>query len=427
MSPYVKNFEEEISKWDEKLQEMRIIFDIWIDVQRRWVYLEGIFFGSADIKTQLPQEFSRFKTIDADFIQLMKVVSVKPLTQEVYGIPNLQKTLQRLSDMLNKIQKALGDYLETQRSNFARFYFVGDEDLLEIIGNAKDITNIQRHFTKMFAGISTLKSPDGNVLEGMFSREGEYVNFVSKLAMSDDATIYQRLTKIEGMMQNSLANELQKAVEALEIIDDFSQESDPYAKTSSTGQMTFLGWIESFPAQIVLTAMQISWAQRVEDSIKKSKREMTTTEELIGKYLVLLAERVLTDLPKDVRQKYEQLITDLVHQRDTTRHLIDKKVQSIEDFSWLYHMRYYWNEKEKEAVKKVRILMANAFFYYGFEYLGVGEKLVQTPLTDRCYLTLTQALHFRLGGNPFGPAGTGKTESVKALGCQLGRFVLVFN
>ena len=71
--------------------------------------------------------------------------------------------------------------------------------------------------------------------------------------------------------------------------------------------------------------------------------------------------------------------------------------------------------------------MANAKFHYGFEYLGVQDKLVQTPLTDRCYLTMTQALEARLGGSPFGPAGTGKTESVKALGHQMGRFVLVFN
>lgn len=64
---------------------------------------------------------------------------------------------------------------------------------------------------------------------------------------------------------------------------------------------------------------------------------------------------------------------------------------------------------------------------YSFEYFGQAEKLVQTPLTDKCYFTLTHALSQKLGGAPFGPAGTGKTESVKMLGMNLGRFVLVFN
>ena len=54
--------------------------------------------------------------------------------------------------MLEKIQKALGEYLETQRQAFPRFYFVGDGDLLEIIGNAKEVTRIMKHFRKMFAG-----------------------------------------------------------------------------------------------------------------------------------------------------------------------------------------------------------------------------------------------------------------------------------
>lgn len=97
-----------------------------------------------------------------------------------------------------------------------------------------------------------------------------------------------------------------------------------------------------------------------------------------------------------------QQITELVHQRDMTRILVNNKITSPKSFEWLSQMRFYFNSKVTDVLQQLSIHMANAQFTYSFEYLGVQDKLVQTPLTDRCYLTMTQALEERLGGSPFG-------------------------
>ncbi|KDO30766.1 hypothetical protein SPRG_04667 [Saprolegnia parasitica CBS 223.65] len=391
-SPYYRVFAESAENWEEKLTRVRSIFDFWIDVQRRWVYLEGIFFGSADIKQQLPKEYARFQSVDNEFVSTMKRVTHKPLILEVSSIPNLLHTLERQQDMMGSIQRALGEYLERQRAAFPRFYFVGDEDLLEMIGNSKEPKQIQRHLNKMFAGVAALEMNDAGAIIGLVSKEGEVVRLKTPVLPSEDTRINVWLANVEKQMRSTLASLLEEAL-------------------ATTGD--YLAWVQ--------------WTEQIEAVLRSRSNDFSAVVTAVEGLLQLLSERVLSDLAQDVRKKYEQLITELVHQRDVTRRLNKAQLTGSDDFRWLYHMRHYMYPNEVDPLKKLRICVANASFSYGFEYLGVGERLVHTPLTERCYLTLTQALDFGMGGNPFGPAGTGKTESVKMLGMQLGRFVLVFN
>lgn len=424
LSPYYKVFEEEALTWEEKLNRINALFDVWIDVQRRWVYLEGIFSGSADIKVLLPVETSRFQSISSEFLGLMKKVTKSPMVMDVLNIPGVQRSLERLADLLGKIQKALGEYLERERTSFPRFYFVGDEDLLEIIGNSKNVARLQKHFKKMFAGVAAiLLNEDNTVITGIASREGEEIHFSDPVSTVDHPKINEWLSLVEGQMRLTLASSLAQAVQ------DIKQFKD-----GDIDRQAYMHWCDKYQAQIVVLAAQISWSEDVEAALHQisaaGDQKFTPLERVLSQVettLNVLADSVLQEQPPLRRRKLEHLINEFVHKRTVTRRLIASRISSPKAFEWLCEMRFYFDPRQTEVLQQLTIHMANAKFFYGFEYLGVQDRLVQTPLTDRCYLTMTQALEARLGGSPFGPAGTGKTESVKALGHQLGRFVLVFN
>ena len=362
------------------------------------MYLEGIFSGSADIKHLLPVESARFQNINTEFLAVMKKVYKSPFVIDVMNIQGIQKSLERLADLLNKIQKALGEYLERERASFPRFYFVGDEDLLEIIGNSKEILRIMKHLKKMFAGISTIMLDDDlTQIQGMASREGEEVRFKTPILLKDYPKINDWLSKLEAEMRVSLAELLCDAVGELQSF---------YGSTTPLPKDQFMAWLEKYPAQLVTLAIQVAWTASVESALESSQ-SLEGPLDTVRQGLDLLADVVLTELTPVTRRKCEHLITELVHQRDVTRQLIQQNVSDNRAFTWLYQMRFYLNRSVDNPLERLAIRVADASFPYGWEYLGVPDRLVQTPLTDRCYLTLTQALDNQLGGSPFGPAGTG--------------------
>lgn len=123
-----------------------------------------------------------------------------------------------------------------------------------------------------------------------------------------------------------------------------------------------------------------------------------------------------TDLNKLQRIAMGALIVIDVHAKEVINRMIKAKVDNINDFDWTCQLRYYWEENPDDSSENdYYARQTNTRFRYGYEYLGNGPRLVITPLTDKCYMTLTGALHLQMGGAPAGPAGTGKTETTKDL------------
>ena len=132
--------------------------------------------------------------------------------------------------------------------------------------------------------------------------------------------------------------------------------------------------------------MEIILKTKVEEVLSKSSKTEEGMQKVLNaveNMLKILADLVLQEQPPLRRKKIENLISEYVHKRSVLRVLIKNKIDNNKDFEWLKNLRFYFDPKQPDVLKQLSIHMANAKFQYGFEYLGVQEKLVQTPLNDR--------------------------------------------
>jgi dynein heavy chain 2 len=393
-SPYYKNFIDRAAVWEQKLSETDDYLRQLNGIQRKWVYLEPIFSRGA-----LPSEQPRFGRINDDFRSIMSSIAKDPRVVSITSYPGIRNTLVTLADQLDRCQKALNEFLEEKRSKFARFYFIGDDDLLEILGQSKNPEVIQAHLKKLFAGVhSVIFNEDCTKLVAMKSLHGEIVNLKNPVAITNDVEVWLDLFTKE--MKSSLQNLLLESLEDSNVL--------------------------KYPCQVVCLTEYLHFTANVERELKSGtglaklqsnlRSQLETYTNFDYSRIEDKNDRITTEM------KLKSLILDIIHFIDVIDQLQRSNCKSIEDWEWQKQVRFYLNGSRQCIIR-----MHDAEFHYTYEYQGIPAKLVHTPLTDKCYLTLTQAMSSGFGGNPFGPAGTGKTESVKALGVLFGRQVLVFN
>nr|CAH7757603.1 unnamed protein product [Callosobruchus chinensis] len=357
----------------------------------------------------------------------MRRTAKMPLAMEAALHPGMLETLQRNNNLLEQIMKCLESYLETKRVAFPRFYFLSNDELLDILAQTRNPHAVQPHLRKCFDAIAKIefgvKVPEEGEEEqlkgvetvilttdiiAMISPEGERVPLGKGLKARGNVEDW--LGKVEESMFLSLRRLMKLSL-------------SHYMSVSRTE------WVVCHANQIILTVSQIMWARGVheildgQDSPGQIYKKMEQYEKKCIKDLNDLAALIRTDLKPVTRKVLIALITIDVHARDTVQNIVSSKISDSQSFEWLKVLRYYWQDSIDDCVAK----MSSAWYVYGYEYLGAAGVLVITPLTDRCYLCLMGALQLDLGGAPAGPAGTGKTETTKDLAKALAIQCVVFN
>ncbi|KAI4543842.1 hypothetical protein MG293_006636 [Ovis ammon polii] len=309
-----------------------------------------------------------FETLEHNQVQLQTLLQSKYVEYFIEQVISWQ-------NKLNIADSVIFTWIEVQCTwSHLESIFACSEDIrIQLVKDAQRFDRVDaefkvtRHLSKLFDSIADLRFEDDQYVSA-HRAVGMYSKDKEYVPFPAGCEcighVETWLLQLERTMQDTVRHSI---TEAVAVYEDRPREL----------------WIFDFPAQVALTSSQIWWTTDV--GIAFSRLE----------------------------EGYETALKDF-HK---------KQVVTPQAFAWLSQLRHRWEDTQKHCLVNI----CDAQFQYFYEYLGNSPRLVITPLTDRCYITLTQSLHLTMSGAPAGPAGTGKTETTKDLGRALGMMVYVFN
>ncbi|KAH8058729.1 hypothetical protein JL722_5961 [Aureococcus anophagefferens] len=398
-SRYIAQFEKEVASWQVALVTISDVYTTINEIQRTWSYLEPLFIHSDEVKRELPVDAERFAGID---------VEIKDVLTSAWEVKNIKEAC-NVDGLLSRLEGELGglDLFP------ARYYFTSEADLLDILSNGSQPEKVMIHTSKIYLSTKTLRLDPENrtasnrpMAVGWVADVGkEYTPFEPAVPLEGKVEIYMQT--VLDAMKSTLFQNLKRSV-----IRYAQMERKHWVMAKDED-----GARPADPAQIILLTLAINYVQEVEESFEKIE---AGNEAALAEYNVLQIDQLgdlvrLTqgDLDGENRTRIMVCITMDAHGRDIVQKLVRERVNVVSAFQWQSQLKHKFRvppsyashigrdpHLRSESGQRAEIAICDAILPYDYEYLGNGPRLVITPLTDRIYVTATQALNLKMGCAP---------------------------
>eukprot|EP01063_Lacrimia_lanifica_P022021 TRINITY_DN29731_c0_g1_i1.p1 TRINITY_DN29731_c0_g1~~TRINITY_DN29731_c0_g1_i1.p1 ORF type:complete len:4486 (+),score=1517.19 TRINITY_DN29731_c0_g1_i1:1-13458(+) len=446
------------SEWQVKVRRIGTALEEWLVCQKHWVHLDQVF-SQHDVCRLWPKSAFAFSLLDRDFMTRIQEVARCPLVYRSVHVSDALADLEGMLTGLESLLASLASSLDEMRRGFPKFYVLADTDLLDLISHAGRPADVVRHLPKIFENVHFLQVRNGCVT-AVESAEGETLLLSKPLRTKQEGDRW--IDRLEAGIQGTLRKVVAKCIDALARVSPFQESPTPHATGSEYYQTLLDG---RTPLQASLCATEVLWCHSVEavlapmvatpaaEALGHAPRGLFTASpltphltpfesnaavggaapapaggldgllahclEVLDRHTALVVER----LGKVQRKVISTLITCEVHHRDILRALAEAKVDAVGDFAWQRQLRMYCDAE----TRLLHLRQMGHSYAYCYEYVGAVGRLVVTPLTDRIFLTIAIALSHSMGVAPAGPAGTGKTETIKDLARAVAIQCIVYN
>lgn len=317
-SRHVGPIKPRVIEWQKSLDLFSETLEEWVACQQTWIYLEAIF-SAPDIQRQLPEEARMFTRVDKNWKEIMRAAFKTPLAISNMTRPGVLEVMKTNNALLEQVTRSLEAYLELKRVAFPRFYFLSNDELLEILAQTRNPHAVQPHLRKCFDAVAQLK------FKVVRNEEGEEVktNDITAMISPEGEIITLQGLKARGAVEDWLSKVEKEMFASLKRFMKLSYRSYQTKDRSL--------WFQEHANQLVLTVSQQQWAVRVHGILDNPKEEITLQkmkefEQELYRDLTKLATIARSDITKLLRKVLCALITIDVHAMDTIANMVKNRI-----------------------------------------------------------------------------------------------------